>query len=72
MKAIQSALRLNELLGFVHLCHSALPEPSRLILPVNATSAAWRFNHPYLQISIPARGSPHSSFISIQEISRFV
>jgi hypothetical protein len=47
MKAIQSALRLNELLGFVRRHHSAMPDRSMLILSLNAPTAAWRFNAPY-------------------------
>ncbi|OLE53675.1 MAG: hypothetical protein AUG51_12505 [Acidobacteria bacterium 13_1_20CM_3_53_8] len=61
---------MNELLGFVRLNLSALLELSMLILPFNATSALWRFNYHEHQRSIRARGSQHSSSISIQAIFR--
>jgi hypothetical protein len=46
MKAALFPLAFNELLGFVRLSHSAFLEPSMLILPFNAFSAAWRFISP--------------------------
>jgi hypothetical protein len=62
-------LRLNELLGFVRLSHSAFPEPSTLILSFKVFNAVWRFNSHYQQCAIFVRGSEHSSSISIQEKS---
>ena len=66
MKAMLSRVGLNELLGFVHRCHSAFPEPSMLILSFNAHSVGWRFNSQEHQRSILARGSQHSSIITTQ------
>jgi hypothetical protein len=37
-------LALNELLGFVHLSHSALPDHAALILSFISPDAARRFN----------------------------
>jgi hypothetical protein len=71
MKAALFALRSNELLGFVRLSHSAFPELPLSILSFNSPTAAWPFNAPYHQRSIPAQGSPHSSNLSTQVIFRF-
>ena len=44
MKTMLSPLRLNELLGFVHRSHPALPKHSMLSLSFNTSDASWRFN----------------------------
>jgi hypothetical protein len=48
-------LGLNELLGFVRRCHSAVPDLSPLILPFNVPAALWRFICPERQLSMLAR-----------------
>jgi hypothetical protein len=72
MKAALIPLRLNELLGFAQRNPSASPELSRLFLSFDLTSAAWRFNQPLPQQSIHARGSRHSSSLSIQLFCCFI
>jgi hypothetical protein len=57
------------LLGFVHLYNSASPVLSPLILSFNVPTAAWRFNSQEDQRLMLARGSQHSSSISIQHPS---
>jgi hypothetical protein len=61
-------LRSNDLLGFVRLSHSTIPNHSMLILPFNATSAAWRFSLAEHQLSMLTQGSHLSSRMSIQGI----
>ena len=72
MKAALFPVGSNPLLGFVRRSRSALPELSSLILSFNTTSAAWRFNLTKHQLLMSARGSQHSSSISIQAIRSFV
>jgi hypothetical protein len=66
MTAKLRAVGLSDLLDSVRRDHSALPEPSLLIVSLNSPAAAWRFNSPIHQCSIHARGSEHSSWSSTQ------
>ena len=66
MRALLSRVGLNELLDFVHLRHSALPDPALSILTFNTSDAAGRFNSPQHKLALAARGSQHSSNISTQ------
>ena len=58
-------LGLNELLDFVRRGLSFSPEPSRLILPLNLSNAAWRFIFEYNRFSMLERAQ------SIQATSSF-
>jgi hypothetical protein len=48
MTSMLIPLALNELLGFVRLSHSALPEPSCLILPFNLPTAHGDSSNPII------------------------